>query len=382
MTDRRGAVAPFLLVVAAAATFASGAAPCLAWAAATTESSPAAGARPPFPVTIGAPAPPLRIGGWLLHGPIPLLEPGKVTVVDSWASWCGPCKAVMPHLTELQQKYEGRAVVIGVDVFEFDHDAGPHMVEKLADKLGYAIARDSVPDGEDMNSGAFVREWLEGSGKYSTGIPLTFVVDRDGTIAWIGHPKDLDAPLDSIVQGTWDRASHAAVYQDAMRIVARTEPYKVAFYHALRKKDADGVAGNIRKVIAIDPVTNAAWVENGFTGLQDDLEKPPLALAFAKQVVREHAHDPRVLAHLASRVLRVKDRGPELTQLAMRASERAYGDGSAGDYYVTMVRGESLCRAGDRAAGLAMLDRALAQAKADDERSEVTSRRARIEQAK
>ena len=67
---------------------------------------------------VGDPAPPLAVGPWIKGEPIPKLEKGRVYVVEFWATWCGPCKANMPHLSRLARKVKGKAEIIGVNVWE------------------------------------------------------------------------------------------------------------------------------------------------------------------------------------------------------------------------------------------------------------------------
>lgn len=45
-----------------------------------------------------------------------VLDSDKVAVVDFWAEWCGPCKAIGPMIEELSKEYDGKAVVGKVDV--------------------------------------------------------------------------------------------------------------------------------------------------------------------------------------------------------------------------------------------------------------------------
>lgn len=45
-----------------------------------------------------------------------VLDSNKVALVDFWAEWCGPCKAIGPMIEEISKEYEGKAVVGKVDV--------------------------------------------------------------------------------------------------------------------------------------------------------------------------------------------------------------------------------------------------------------------------
>ena len=47
-----------------------------------------------------------------------LLKGDRPLVVDCTASWCGPCKLVSPLMDRLADSYEGRAIVVKVDIDE------------------------------------------------------------------------------------------------------------------------------------------------------------------------------------------------------------------------------------------------------------------------
>ena len=111
------------------------------------------------------------------------LEPGKVHVVEFWATWCPPCVASIPHLTTLQ-KDNADVRVIGVAGCERGNDAATNesnvrrFIEAKGDTAGYTI----VFDGD----GTMFRDWMQAARRNT--IPTAFVVGKDGLVAWIGSP--------------------------------------------------------------------------------------------------------------------------------------------------------------------------------------------------
>ena len=84
------------------------------------------------------PAPEFKLAG--LDGkPVTLADSkGKVVLVNFWASWCGPCRAEIPDLVELQKKYKDRLQILGLVVDDEDLDA----IKKFAARFGinYPVA--------------------------------------------------------------------------------------------------------------------------------------------------------------------------------------------------------------------------------------------------
>ncbi|HEY8409770.1 MAG TPA: TlpA disulfide reductase family protein [Pyrinomonadaceae bacterium] len=114
---------------------------------------------------------------------------GKVLVLDFYATWCEPCRRSVPHLIELQKKYEDQGLhVVGLNVGGADDE---EKVPAFAQEFGiqYTLAQ---PDEE------LVTFLLAGN----EAIPQTFVFDRQGQLArrLIGYGPSGDEMIDSAVE--------------------------------------------------------------------------------------------------------------------------------------------------------------------------------------
>ncbi|RLT09037.1 MAG: hypothetical protein DWI21_06865 [Planctomycetota bacterium] len=173
---------------------------------ATGAVSTATGRNAPPALTVGSPAPPLKLKQFLKGEPVTAFEPGKIYVVEFWATWCGPCIQAMPHVSELQSKYP-QVTFIGVNVWEDDDSAANGFLQAKGQELNYRIARDDIPEGGNAYDGAMAKTWLAAA--EVSGIPTAMVVDAQGRIANITHPMSLEECLPQIISGKWDMAAAA-----------------------------------------------------------------------------------------------------------------------------------------------------------------------------
>jgi len=87
---------------------------------------------------------------------------GKVTIVNFWATWCPPCRAEIPDLIALQEKYRDQLQIIGVS----QDETGPDVVRKFAaaQHMNYPIIM-STRELERVFTGIYA-------------LPTSFIVDR------------------------------------------------------------------------------------------------------------------------------------------------------------------------------------------------------------
>ncbi|WEK18984.1 MAG: TlpA disulfide reductase family protein [Candidatus Pedobacter colombiensis] len=114
---------------------------------------------------------------------------GKVVLIDVWATWCGPCKAEIPHLKKLEQEMKGTDVqIVSISVDEAkDKEKWQKMIK-------------------DENLGGlqvFATGWGDIAKYYKiTGIPRFMVFDRNGKIVTIDSPRPSEPELKALLEKT------------------------------------------------------------------------------------------------------------------------------------------------------------------------------------
>lgn len=149
-----------------------------------------------FALELGDRGPELQVSSWVKGEPVKLsaLKGKGVCVIEFWATWCGPCREGIPHLTELQHKYRDKGLVL-VGITSESPEVVKPFVEQLGDKMDYRVAID-----QRRGSGA---AYMGGFGVQ--GIPHAFVMDKTGTIVWEGHPGEgLDEVVEQVLAGKYD----------------------------------------------------------------------------------------------------------------------------------------------------------------------------------
>jgi thiol-disulfide isomerase/thioredoxin len=93
-------------------------------------------------------------------------ERGKVILLNFWATWCGPCRAEIPDLIELQTRYKDHLQIIGLTVDE--DDAG--LVKKVVEETGINYPVAMAPAEVRLKYGGIA------------ALPTSFVLDSEGRV--------------------------------------------------------------------------------------------------------------------------------------------------------------------------------------------------------
>lgn len=207
------------------------------------------------PLNAGDPAPPFAVAKFLKGETVKSLEQDQIYVVEFWATWCGPCRASIPHITDLAKKYDDQVTFIGVSVWENDPSEIEPFVKEMGDKMGYNVAVDLVPEGKKADEGAMAAKWLTAAGE--NGIPSAFIIGKDQKIAWIGHPMEMDKPLAEIVEGKFDTVAFAKERLEQKEAELKLARRMETLRDALRSDDKAAAVKLVEQYISEEPTLEA-----------------------------------------------------------------------------------------------------------------------------
>ncbi len=140
---------------------------------------------PELAFKVGDKAPDFKLAS--LAGPEVTLDSlkGKVVLLDFWATWCGPCKKIMPAIQKLSEEFKDKGVaVFGVNTWEKKDGAAKTYMESKNFTYGCLLA------GEELAKTYGI-----------TGIPTLIIINKDGTIAKaeVGAGGNVEADLRAVI---------------------------------------------------------------------------------------------------------------------------------------------------------------------------------------
>lgn len=251
----------------------------------------------PAPVTlhVGDPAPALAVTKWLKGRPQTNLKDGKVHVIEVWATWCGPCKVGMPHLSEIAKRFGDKVAVVGVSAWERKDDVSKPaaFVKRAGSMMDYNVAYDAP-------KGPISKDWMDAAGQH--GIPCAFVVDHQGRIGWIGHPlMGLDQAVELATQDKLDAGAAAAIDKTWEASLAKLDA-------TMKDQEAAQKAGKIDEALALNDqaLAEGPFLVPDYAATRYALltaKDPTAAAAYGDSLIQEKANAPYVLRAVADAIV-------------------------------------------------------------------------------
>ncbi|WIO74930.1 TlpA disulfide reductase family protein [Porticoccaceae bacterium LTM1] len=113
---------------------------------------------------------------------------GKIVYIDLWATWCGPCKAQIPYLQELEEEFHGRDIAFVSISSDKDREEWLEFVEE-EELTGIQLIADE-------------ESWSKMAKLYDiSGIPRFMILDKGGNIVDLDAPRPSDAELKLKLEG-------------------------------------------------------------------------------------------------------------------------------------------------------------------------------------
>ena len=124
-------------------------------------------------------------------------ETGKITIINFWGTWCGPCRSELPEFDRIATEYKDSVVIVAVHT-DMDFNSAPKFVSANYSDSYIIFAKDKPIDPNDDYSNEEFYDSLGGTLSY----PYTVILDENGVIVYkkVGAMtyEQLKAAIDSI----------------------------------------------------------------------------------------------------------------------------------------------------------------------------------------
>ena len=307
------------------------------------------------PMTIGSNAPVPQIEKFVRGTEPKWFESGKVYVIEFWATWCGPCKQSMPHISDIADKYNGKVIVVGISDEKVDTVTKFLDTDEWKQKARYNLATD--PDRSTH------KQYMEAAAQ--NGIPTAFIV-KDGKVQWIGHPMTMDEPLKQVVDGTWNPGKYQIDFEAETAMARKQMERRSAVAKARKAGDWDAILKMIDEDVAAAPErAKASLLVNKFQILLTDANKPADGYKLGREIAAANKDNAMVLNQLAWFVVdnaKVKDRD---LKFAIETAQQAVDASKGEDGSVIDSLARAYWESGNKAKAIEWQKKAIEKAKGD-----------------
>jgi peroxiredoxin len=311
-----------------------------AWLAIVTAAALLAGAAPARAADVGEKAPELTVGEWVQGAPAKIADgAGKsVWLVVLWGTYDTLNLGVLPSLNPLYAKHKDAGLeIVGIS-------------EEPADKVRTYLASHKVD----------FRMAVDPLGKVTSAyagdvhiVPMSWLVDKTGTVVWRGAPGGAGAVIESVLKGTFDmkRAGSVAEHQRDMLV-------------ALSRQNWDEVLAAAEKILELEPSEGLALVlANVALQQRGDAEA---FKAFMKRHVARSKDDAKALSGIAVQLATDGRLDWRDVNAAIEAGKRAVEISKGEDAEVLEAYGRVLFTIGLAESAIELQKKAIALEASDD----------------